>query len=185
MLALSLIRQREKSQSTVRETAKRLGSKFPNSYAQYEKGKIRISLEQYEKLLTAANPDYKPFRTEWLVFDGIINEDNKRYGKVSGSIDMTYENSLGQIVIVDWKRVGKLNDCYNNKHGKGIFLHIQDTKFNHYSLQLNCYRHIIEKWYGKEVIGMYLAVFHPDNDGYIMRKVERMDKEIDNLWNTL
>jgi predicted RNase H-like HicB family nuclease len=59
LLALSLIRQREKSQSTVRETAKRLGSKFPNSYAQYEKGKIRISLEQYEKLLTAANPNYK------------------------------------------------------------------------------------------------------------------------------
>ena len=59
LLALSLKRQREKSQSTVRETAKRLGSKFPNSYAQYEKGKIRISLEQYEKLLTAANPNYK------------------------------------------------------------------------------------------------------------------------------
>ena len=59
LLALSLIRQREKSQSTIRETAKRLGSKFPNSYAQYEKGKIRISLEQYEKLLTAANPNYK------------------------------------------------------------------------------------------------------------------------------
>ena len=59
LLALSLKRQREKSQSTVREAAKRLGSKFPNSYAQYEKGKIRISLEQYEKLLSAANPNYK------------------------------------------------------------------------------------------------------------------------------
>jgi len=59
LLALSLRRQREKSQSTVRETAKRLGSNWPNSYAQYEKGKIRISLEQYEKLLNAANPDYK------------------------------------------------------------------------------------------------------------------------------
>ena len=48
LLALSLIRQREKSQSTVRETAKRLGSKFPNSYAQYEKGKIRISFSYSE-----------------------------------------------------------------------------------------------------------------------------------------
>ena len=59
LFALSLRRQREKSTSTVRESAKRLGSDFPNSYAQYEKGKIRISLDQYEKLLTAANPDYK------------------------------------------------------------------------------------------------------------------------------
>lgn len=56
LLALSLRRQREKSGSTVREAAKRLGSKSPNAYAQYEKGKTRISLDQYEKLLFAANP---------------------------------------------------------------------------------------------------------------------------------
>lgn len=56
LLALSLRRQREKSGSTVREASERLGSKSPNSYAQYEKGKIRISLDQYEKLLQAANP---------------------------------------------------------------------------------------------------------------------------------
>ena len=56
LLALSLRRQREKSGSTVREVSERLGSKSPNSYAQYEKGKTRISLDQYEKLLQAANP---------------------------------------------------------------------------------------------------------------------------------
>lgn len=56
LLALSLRKQREKSGSTVREVSERLGSKSPNSYAQYEKGKTRISLDQYEKLLHAANP---------------------------------------------------------------------------------------------------------------------------------
>ncbi len=56
LLALSLRRQREKSGSTVREASERLQSKSPNSYAQYEKGKTRISLDQYEKLLYAANP---------------------------------------------------------------------------------------------------------------------------------
>lgn len=56
LLALSLRKQREKSGSTVREASERLGSKSPNSYAQYEKGKTRISLDQYEKLLLAANP---------------------------------------------------------------------------------------------------------------------------------
>jgi predicted RNase H-like HicB family nuclease len=56
LLALSLRKQREKSGSTVREAAERLGSRSPNSYAQYEKGKTRISLDQYEKLLLAANP---------------------------------------------------------------------------------------------------------------------------------
>lgn len=56
LLSLSLRRQREKSGSTVREAAARLGSKSPNSYAQYEKGRKRISIEKYAQLLKAANP---------------------------------------------------------------------------------------------------------------------------------
>lgn len=56
LLALSLRRQREKSGSTIRDASNRLGSSSPNSYAQYEKGKTRISLDQYERLLQAANP---------------------------------------------------------------------------------------------------------------------------------
>src|ERR1700722_10592025 len=56
LLALSLRRQREKSGSTVREASERLGSKSPNAYAQYEKGRTNISLDQYERLLNAANP---------------------------------------------------------------------------------------------------------------------------------
>jgi predicted RNase H-like HicB family nuclease len=56
ILALSLRRQREKSGSTIREVSERIGSKSPNAYAQYEKGRARISLEHYERLLNAANP---------------------------------------------------------------------------------------------------------------------------------
>jgi hypothetical protein len=56
LYALSLKRQREISRSTVREASERLGSSSPNAYAQYEKGKKRISLEKYDRLLSAANP---------------------------------------------------------------------------------------------------------------------------------
>lgn len=56
ILALSLRRQRENSGSTIREVSERLGSKSPNAYGQYEKGRSRISLEHYEVLLNAANP---------------------------------------------------------------------------------------------------------------------------------
>lgn len=58
-LALSLRRQREKGGSTVREVAKRLGSKSPNAYAQYERGKTSVSIDKYEELLMAANPHEK------------------------------------------------------------------------------------------------------------------------------
>lgn len=56
LLALSLIKQREKSNSTIREVSKRLGSKSPNAYAQYERGRLSVTLEKYEELLTAVNP---------------------------------------------------------------------------------------------------------------------------------
>ncbi|MDX8431773.1 MAG: helix-turn-helix transcriptional regulator [Candidatus Algichlamydia australiensis] len=56
LLALSLRRQREKSGETVREASARLGSKSPNAYAQYEKGKTKIPLEKYDLLLKASNP---------------------------------------------------------------------------------------------------------------------------------
>lgn len=52
MLSFSLIRQRELSKSTVREVAERLGSKSPNAYAQYERGKMRITLDQFTQLDT-------------------------------------------------------------------------------------------------------------------------------------
>jgi hypothetical protein len=56
LFSLVLKRQREESQTSVREAADRLGSTSPNAYAQYEKGKINISLDKFEELLQAANP---------------------------------------------------------------------------------------------------------------------------------
>lgn len=59
MYALSLRRQREISGSSVRQASERLGSSSPNAYAQYERGKKRISLEKYDQLLSAANPSQR------------------------------------------------------------------------------------------------------------------------------
>lgn len=61
LLALSLRRQREQSGLTIRQAAERLGSRSPNAYAQYERGKIRISLDKFERLLSAANPNRKSY----------------------------------------------------------------------------------------------------------------------------
>ena len=57
LLALSLRRQRAKSGATVREVAQRLGSKSPNTYAPYERGEKNFSIDGYEKLINAVNPN--------------------------------------------------------------------------------------------------------------------------------
>lgn len=56
LLSLALRRQRELSGLSVREVSLNLGSRSPNAYSQYEQGKINISLDKYEELLRAANP---------------------------------------------------------------------------------------------------------------------------------
>lgn len=57
LLSLSLIKQREESKLTVREVSDRLGSKSPNAYAKYERGKINISIDKFDQLLQAVNPN--------------------------------------------------------------------------------------------------------------------------------
>jgi len=56
LLSFLLIRQREESGLSIRDVAKRLSSKSPNSYAQYERGTMNFSIVQYEKLMHAINP---------------------------------------------------------------------------------------------------------------------------------
>jgi predicted RNase H-like HicB family nuclease len=59
-IAFMLRRQREFRKLTVREVASRLDSKSPNSYAQYETGKISPSVDKLIELLQAIDPDFEP-----------------------------------------------------------------------------------------------------------------------------
>jgi len=56
LLSFLLIRQREESGLSIREVSERLDSKSPNAYAQYEKGKVNLSIDQYDKIMHAINP---------------------------------------------------------------------------------------------------------------------------------
>lgn len=57
LISLALRRQREAAGLTIREVAKRLNVKSANGYAQYEHGKINISLNMLDKLLVILNPN--------------------------------------------------------------------------------------------------------------------------------
>lgn len=132
---------------------------------------------QYQNDFYQINPTYRPYRTEWTIY-------NDEY-TIAGSMDMTYEAANGDIVIADWKRVdiSKFYDSYRKK-GLGPFKHLDDNKFNKYAIQLNTYRHILEKYYGKKVICMLLCLFHPDQTKYEVVQVPRMEEEIRNFFAT-
>lgn len=124
------------------------------------------------------NPDLKPYRTEWMVY----NEDVK----LAGSIDMVYENPDGKLSIYDWKRSKEITKVNNyDKYGiTECVSHLPDSNFWHYALQLNTYKEMLEQKYGKKVSGLYLVRLHPEAEEktYELLKVPVLKAEIKDLF---
>lgn len=114
------------------------------------------------------NPKLKPYRAEWCVYD----EDSK----LAGSIDMVYmcDNCF---YIYDWKRcdsIPRVND-YNDFGLNPIICHLPDSKFWHYSLQLNTYQYILQKNYGMKIKKLCLVRLHPDAEEKTYEVIELPD----------
>lgn len=113
-----------------------------------------------------------PYRTEWYVYD--------EEAKLAGSIDMVFcegENDT-DLIIVDWKRTSELKTSNFYQKGLHPVSHLDDCNFYHYSLQLNTYKYILEKNYGKQVKHMFLVVLHPNNNEYLQKEVPLLQNEV-------
>lgn len=121
-----------------------------------------------------------PYRTEWMVY----HEDLK----LSGSIDMVFQNKNGDLEIYDWKRSKEIAYDFDiPRYAKYALTpcisHFPDKNYWHYSLQLNVYKYILESKYGKKITKMCLVCLHPNNvtKTYEVHEVKHLKKEIDDL----
>lgn len=113
-------------------------------------------------------PDFAPHRTEWVIYDETRG--------LAGTIDMTFIDKDGKIMIVDWKRSKNVTDqAFRGKRGTGPFKDWPDANFFHYSGQLNLYRSILESQYGVKVVSMHLVVCHPNQDTFRFLQVGPVD----------
>jgi ATP-dependent exoDNAse (exonuclease V) beta subunit len=123
-------------------------------------------------------PDLKPYRTEWMIYDEEL--------KLSGSIDMVYENPDDSLMIYDWKRSKDICRVNNfNEYAKTQCIsHLPNSNFWHYALQLNTYKAILQKNYGKTVTDLYLVRLHPDAEEgtYELLKVPDLSEYIQELF---
>jgi hypothetical protein len=124
------------------------------------------------------HPDLKPYRTEWLIYDEDV--------KISGSIDMVYENPDGTLSIYDWKRSKNITRINNfNKFAlPPQVCHIPDSNFWHYALQLNTYKVILEQKYGKQIKDLFLVRLHPEaeEENYELISIPDLSVEIKDLF---
>ena len=125
---------------------------------------------------TRGSTNMLPYRTEMIVWDKEL--------KLCGSIDMLYENECGELELYDWKRCKEIKKTSFNKFAKTECIeHLPDSNYWHYALQLNTYKYMIEKNYGKKVNSMYLVCLHPNNKNksYQKFKVPDLKEEIKDL----
>lgn len=131
-------------------------------------------------------PDLEPYRSEWEVFTDSISDSvtasSERKIKLCGSIDMVFRRkSDGKFVIYDWKRSKEIKA--DNPFGSGLspLEHLPDTNYWHYTMQLNVYKWILEKYYNVEVGDLYIVILHPDNPSYRRMRLNIMEDEVEDM----
>ena len=166
----------------------RLGSIFHNDVAETYYNNEPIDMEktaevskEYELFLEFVKEHeamgWRPYRTEAMVFCQEL--------KITGSIDMLFENVEGDLILVDWKRLAKplqFSTPFKKFSIHPKLRHLHDVNGVHYSLQLNLYAWLLNRHYNKTVKEMYLVVFHSSQDKYLKYKVADLQAEITMLF---
>lgn len=140
----------------------------------YLNNKVSISYDDecFEQFLKFDKESkLKVYRTEWRIF----SDDHK----VAGSIDIIFEGSKpGSVKLYDWKRCSNIKK--DNQYEKGYFPldHIPNCNYEHYTLQLNIYKYILENYYGIKVEEMALIVFSENKDSYEKMIVNNRQLEV-------
>jgi ATP-dependent exoDNAse (exonuclease V) beta subunit len=120
--------------------------------------------------------DLEPYRTEWEVWVEEI--------RLSGSIDMIFRRkSDGKFLIYDWKRSKEIKTENRFQSGLGPVSHLPDSNYWHYSLQLNVYRWVLEKYYGLEIADMYLLILHPNAPSFKRIRLNVLEDEVEGMIN--
>jgi ATP-dependent exoDNAse (exonuclease V) beta subunit len=142
----------------------------------YNKVMVSNTSIEYQHFINFTNEhNLIPYRTEWTVFDTSL--------KIAGSIDITYIQENGDLMIYDWKRSKEItrNSLYEVYSTTECINHLPDTNFWHYALQLNMYKFILERNYNKTVSKMCLVCLHPNQTNYKLFEVPELNYEISQL----
>lgn len=140
---------------------------------------LDIEIEMFYKFVQQLPPEYIPYRTEWFIF-------YEKYS-LAGSIDMVFQvdpKSPRKIAIYDWKCSKEIKKKNKYEKTKEPLSHLDDCNYNHYALQLNLYKHILEKKYDYQVVEMVLVILHRNFEDYQLIKLPDMQSEIISMFES-
>ena len=141
---------------------------YYNEWAHSRHTKEFALFQEFEQALVHGK--LRAFRTEWILY-------NERW-RLVGSVDILYEyvdevrrapDAQGKkhLVLMDWKRSRQIK-----RHGFGRWgcvpatADLPDCNLEHYRLQLQLYKALLEAEYDVVIDAMYIVVLHPDQEHY-------------------
>jgi hypothetical protein len=117
--------------------------------------------------VVAVRPEMRIWTREW---------------QVAGSVDLLVEFANGTHSLLDWKCVGALRKEGSWGQGLGPLSSYADTNYNHYVLQLNMYKRILERFYDLRIVSLSIVVLHPLQEGWREERLQHVDDDIDALF---
>jgi len=129
---------------------------------------------QYFLNFMKKHSDLEMYETEKHIF----SKDKK----VQGTLDCLMKDKEGKFYLIDWKCCGEIK-LWSFEKGFGPFDKLNDYNYNHYMLQLNIYRHILETNYDIKIHRLWLINFHRNNKNYYRYSIPRYN--IEEIWNDL
>jgi len=124
-----------------------------------------VEFQQFQRWWDAQlEAGYEAYRTEWVIFDG---------PNLAGSIDFVMRHrDTNEYVIVDWKRCvtagAGFSSAWKSKKMLAPMQHLEETKLNHWKVQVNVYRSILERNYDLKITGMMMVVLYDTQDAAVV-----------------
>lgn len=149
--------------STIQNICLKLEYNYPQA--------IKKLLMMWKVFWFQAKENLVPVRSEFIVGDVESG--------VAGMVDQLFWNKKEQeLQIWDWKTNKKI--AKQNKYQKllGPFSHLDECEYNKYSIQLQTYKHIIQKVLGIEIGSCYICWFNENNDSYKIFKTIDLQDEV-------
>jgi hypothetical protein len=156
----------------------KLHEAISNSYNGFEtKSDYTDSTEYSQFLRFKKHCTLTPYRTEWAIYDPTL--------RIIGNLDMAFTHdtkSPDNLVLYEWKTVKYMQKYSNDSYGVELASTIPNNPFWRWTLQLNIYRAILEKNYGKKVSELRVLILQKATNKYIDIKVPMLDNIIFYIW---
>jgi hypothetical protein len=112
-------------------------------------------------------------KTELVVGD--INDT-----EICGMIDLlAYNKNTDSYEIIDFKTNKRINTRAKfNTELKAPFKHMPDCELTHYTIQLNSYKYILEKYTNIKITGMKIVWFNLDNETFKLFELDDIQPQI-------